>query len=176
MSGRLFAVATVGLLVAAAGLAVLAGVVSLPGYAAGPAASPNSAASSDAGDSTTPSGDLSDGSDGPFTLVVERIERCGRTCRDVTTNLTNRQPTAASNVEVRTRIYAGNSTDGNQVWSGEESVGTLGAGESYATVKRVKLGLSDALAVERNDGWITVETTIRSDSGAITVVERREVA
>ncbi len=59
---------------------------------------------------------------------------------------------------------------------GNESVGTLGAGESYTAVERVDLSLSDALAIERNDGWITVETTVRSDAEAMTTVERREVA
>lgn len=175
MSGRLFAVAVVGLLVLGGGLAVLAGIVSLPGSAVSPATTPDSAPSSDAGDSSTPAESPTDTSDTPFSFAVENIEECGRTCRDVTTSLTNQQSTAATGVAVETRIYAGNGTSGDPVWSGEESVGDLGAGESRTAVKRVDLSLSDALAIEQNGGWITIETTVQSDSETMTVVERRKV-
>lgn len=177
MSRRLFAVAAVSFLIAAAGLAVLAGVVSLPDAATDPGTqTADPAASGGAGDSSTPNADLTDTSGEPFSFAVEQIERCGRTCRDVTTSLVNQQSSEATNVTIRTGVYAGNETSGDPVWTGEERVGTLGDGESDTTTKRVELSLADALAVEQNGGWITVETTIRSDGTTTTVVERRDVA
>jgi hypothetical protein len=111
----------------------------------------------------------------PFAFTVDEIEQCGSTCRDVTTSLTNQQSTDASGVDATTDIYAGNQTDGDSIWSGEESIGTLPAGESDTVTKRVDLGMSDALAVEQNDGWITIETTIESDSKTMTIVQHRNV-
>jgi hypothetical protein len=181
VSRRLFAVAAVSFLIAAAGLAVLAGVVSLPDAAAGPGtptaadSGTPTAAPGGAGDSSTPNEELTDTSGDPFSFAVEQVEQCGRTCRDVTTSLVNRQSSEASNVTVRTRIYAGNGTSGDPVWTGEERVGTLAAGASETTTKRVSLSLSDALEIERNGGWITVETTVRSDGETMTVVEHRDV-
>jgi hypothetical protein len=173
---RLVAVTTVIVLLAAAGLAALATGIALPGFAVGSEVRP---AGPDSGGDTAdsnPDAELTDVSTAPFAFAVESVEQCGRTCSDVTTSLTNQQTTGASDVVVDTHIYAGNGTSGDPVWTGEESVGTLGAGESYTAVERVDLSLSDALAIERNDGWITVETTVRSNAEAMTTVERREVA
>jgi hypothetical protein len=152
-------------LLAAAGLAALATGIALPGFAVGSEVRP---AGPDSGGDTAdsnPDAELTDVSTAPF-------EQCGRTCSDVTTSLTNQQTTGASDVVVDTHIYAGNGTSGDPVWTGEESVGTLGAGESYTAVERVDLSLSDALAIERNDGWITVETTVRSNAEAMSSVAR----
>jgi hypothetical protein len=111
----------------------------------------------------------------PFAFTIDEIEQCGSTCRDVTSTVTNQQSSEATGVDVTTDIYAGNETSGDTIWSGEEDVGTLPAGESYTATKRVDLGMSDALAVEQNDGWITIETTIESDSKTMTIIERRDV-
>lgn len=110
-----------------------------------------------------------------FAFAIDRIEECGRTCRDVTSTLTN-DGAAASDVTVYTRIYAGNGTDGDVIWEGRERVGALGAGESYTTTERVELSLTDALAVENEGGWITVQTTIQSAEKTVTVTQRRQVA
>jgi hypothetical protein len=111
----------------------------------------------------------------PFAFAIDEIEQCGSTCRDVTSTVTNQQSSEATGVDVTTDIYAGNGTGGDTIWSGEESVGALPAGESYTATKRVELGMSDALAVEQNDGWITIETTIESDSKTMTITQRRDV-
>jgi len=111
----------------------------------------------------------------PFAFSVDRVESCGTTCRDVTSTLTNQQSTAATDVTVETDIYAGNSTEGDPVWTGTESVGALGVDESSTTTKRVDLSLSDAYAIERNDGWVTIETTVASDGETVTTTERRDV-
>jgi hypothetical protein len=112
----------------------------------------------------------------PFGFTVDRIEECGRTCRDVTATVTNQQSTEASDVTVETRIYAGNGTDGDPVWTGERAIGDLAAGESATNTTRVDLGLSDAVAIESEDGWITIETTVSSDGETMTITERRQVA
>lgn len=138
---------------------------------------------------TPDDGDGSSGGDGdattatptaepaPFDVSIVDVAECGDTCRDVTVDLTNQQETDATGVTVYTRIFAGNSTDeGDQVWSGEEDVGTLPAGETYTATKTVDLSLSEALAVDQADGWITVQTTIETDDQTLTFTERRQVA
>lgn len=62
------------------------------------------------------------------------------------------------------------------VWEGTETVGDLGAGESYTATKRVELSLADGYAVERHDGWITIQTSIQSADGTVTFTEQRDVA
>jgi hypothetical protein len=108
-------------------------------------------------------------------FTVDRIETCGRTCRDVTSTVTNDGSAAATDVTVYTRIYAGKGTDGDVVWEGRERVGSLGAGESSTTTERVDLSLADAVTVESADGWVTVQTTIQSDEETVTVTQRRQV-
>lgn len=180
------------LIVSAAGIALAAGFGPDSGNDSGseitdfPTATPGGDGAGDGSSSGGGSGDSSGGSDGgntstaaptgPFALDVKKIEKCGTTCRDVTITLTNQQDEQASNVVVYTRIFAGNSTDpDDQVWSGKEQVGTLDAGEQYSATKRVKLSFSEGYAVKQNDGWITVQTTIKTDEQTITFSERRNV-
>jgi hypothetical protein len=61
-------------------------------------------------------------------------------------------------------------------WEGRESVGALPAGKSYTTTRRVALGLAEAAAVQNAGGWITVQTTVRSDQRTVTFAEPRRVA
>ncbi|MCO8268327.1 hypothetical protein NKF06_17495 [Haloferax sp. AB510] len=140
--------------------------------------------SSDSGSSDSDSGDSSDDGDAtesesvpPFGVVVDNIEKCGQTCRDVTSTITNQQDADSSGVTVYSRIFVGNSTDpDDEVWRGSQAVGDLAAGESYTTTKRVKLSYSEAFAVRQADGWITVQTTIETDDRTLTYTEQRDVA
>lgn len=112
----------------------------------------------------------------PFTFRVTGTEKCGRTCRDVTVRLSNNMDRPARDVTVYTRIFAGNSTaKDDRVWQGREDIGRLGSGEAVARTKRVKLGLSEGFAVQRNDGWVTIQTTVQSADRTKTFTERRDV-
>jgi hypothetical protein len=111
----------------------------------------------------------------PFAFTVDSIEECGTTCREATSTLTNRQGEAASDVAVTTHIYAGNGTDGDVVWEGSEQVGRLDAGESYTATRRVELSYGEAFKVQ-NEGWVTVETTVRTADRTLTFSDRRQVA
>ncbi|MDQ2071011.1 hypothetical protein RBH20_00525 [Haloarcula sp. H-GB4] len=111
----------------------------------------------------------------PFAFTVDSIEECGRTCRDVTSTLTNQQNSTADDITVYTRIYAGNTTDGDVVWQGSEDVGTLEADGSYTTTRRVDLAFSDAYAIEQADGWITIRTTVETADQTVTISDQRDV-
>lgn len=127
-------------------------------------------------DSTTGAVDAEATDTGPsFAFEIDRIESCGETCRDVTTTLTS-EDAPATDVTVYTRIYAGNGTDGDVVWEGSEPVGDLDAGESYTGTKRMGLSVTDAFAVQRAGGWITIRTTIQSEERTVTTTEGRKVA
>lgn len=114
----------------------------------------------------------------PFSFVIDDIEECGETCRDVTATLDNDQDTTASNVTVYIRIFAGQDntdTDGI-VWEGTEDAGSMAAGESHTTTERVELSLQDARKVDQEDGWITIVTTVESDDTTVTFQDSEQVA
>jgi len=182
---------TVGVVLAAVGLVAIGALGTALFYGVGPVAG-----STDSGAGSFPTatsgggaGAPSDGSDGgdatgtttaaedglPYSVAIERVEECGRTCRDVTATLTNERDTTAENVTVYTRIFVGNGTDGEVIWSGTRSVGTLAPGASDTATERIELSYSEALAVERHDGRITVQTTVESADETVTVTERRDV-
>jgi hypothetical protein len=129
---------------------------------------------SDGAATTTPNGTST--ATPPFAFAIDTIEECGRTCRDVTSTLTNQRDTTAENVTVHTRIFAGQGTDGDVIWRGNEDVGTLPAGDAYTTTRQVELSYSEALKVENNDGWITVQTTVETEDQTVTFTDERQVA
>lgn len=111
----------------------------------------------------------------PFGFVIESVEECGTTCRNVTSTLTNQQDSTAEGITVYSRIFAGQGTDGEEVWRGEEPVGTLGPGESYTTTRQVELSVQEGLAVQNEDGWITIQTTVETEGRTVTFTEQRQV-
>lgn len=172
MDRRLIAVGLVVALVAG-GAAFAAGVGPAPGGSDDPAEESFPTATA------TPTGSTSDGAataSPAFEFVIDRMESCGRTCRDVTSTLRNGGDARATGVAVRTRVFVGNGTDGDVAWSGRERVGTLAAGGSYTATRRVELSYSEGLAVRRADGWITIQTTVTSDRRTVTFTDRRRVA
>lgn len=105
-------------------------------------------------------------------MVVEEVTSCGTTCREVTATVSNDGDEAAENITVETSI----STDGDEIWSNSYEVGTLEADDSATSTERIELGYGDALAVQRNDGWITIETVIEFDDGTEVFTEERQVS
>jgi len=180
MDGKLLAV-VVALLFAGVGGAFVAGLDASQAERSDEDTSEFSTATTEATESDTGPSDTGDSDGGvaripPFAFTVDAIEGCGRTCRDVTSTLTNQQNSTAADVTVYTGIYAGNTTDGDVVWEGSEDVGTLEAGASYTTTRRVDLSFSDAVAIQRAGGWITIRTTIETADRTVTLTSRRKVA
>lgn len=136
-----------------------------------PAATP-AAADAPAPATTAPGTTTAGGSEPAWSFGVDSIESCGGTCRDVTATLANNASTTREGVTVTTRVYA----DGEELWSGTNDVGTLEPGESNTATRRVDVGYAGALAIEANDGYVTVETVVRWDSGTTTFEERKQVA
>ena len=183
MNARLIAVCgIVALLVVGSGGAVAGGF----GSGHGPGFGPDNAPGNGAAPGETPASppDTSGGDDGTkttpdepaFTVVADNTEKCGRTCRDVTSTVTNRHNATAENVSVATQIYAGKQANGKQVWQGSADVGTLEEGKSHTATKRIQLSFGDAIAVKGAGGWVTIETTVESDGETVTLTERRDVA
>lgn len=114
----------------------------------------------------------------PFSLSIIEIEDCGQTCRDVTATLQNNQDGTATGVTVSTRVFAGqdNTAEEDLVWQGKEQVGTLEAGASHTTTRRVALSLLEANKVQQNNGWITIVTTVQTDDRRVTFQDSKQVA
>jgi len=116
-------------------------------------------------------------SEPPYDLDVLGTEQCGNTCRDVTVRLTNNRNETATDLTVRTSIYAGNTTgEGARVWEGRNEVGTLEAGASTTATARVSLSYFEAIDVKRKGGWVTIVTTVESADVTRSFHERRKVA
>jgi len=111
----------------------------------------------------------------PFTFTVDEIDDCGETCRDVTATVGNTRDEPAESVTVSTSIFAGENSTEELVWEGTEEIGTLAAGDAHTSTRRVDLSLSEAYAVDENNGWITIVTTVDSDEETITLRESRPV-
>lgn len=131
------------------------------------------------GEADSSSGDDDEGDDSssdrtvrPFTIDTKRIEQCGNTCRDVTVSLTNNGDNTRKGITVTTKMY----TDGERIWTGEKSVGTLGSDEATTRTARVQIGFVDAAKVKNNGGTVTIETIVRWNNGSETYREQRQVA
>jgi hypothetical protein len=110
--------------------------------------------------------------DSEYAFTIERVENCGNTCRDVTARLTNSGGEPRENVRVATTVLA----DGEMLWSGNETVGTLASGQSHVSTERVEVGFSGGLQLRANDGYVTIVTEVRSENGTTRFSERRKVA
>lgn len=111
----------------------------------------------------------------PFTFTVDEIDDCGETCRDVTATVENTRDEPAESVTVSTNIFAGENSTEELVWEGTEEIGPLAAGDAHTSTKRVDLSLTEAYAIDQNDGWITIETTVDAENERITFRESRQV-
>lgn len=125
----------------------------------------------DAGDSNA-EGTTTRAENPGYGFTIETIEKCGSTCRDVTARLANSGSETRRAVRVTTKMYAGD----DLLWSGNETVGTLDAGESHVSTKRVQVGFGGGMAIKSNDGYVTIVTIIDSASGTTRFSERRKVA
>ena len=130
------------------------------------------------GTSAQAGGTASTATAAPFSFVIDSIEECGRTCRDVTVTLANEQDEQATDVVVYTRLYAGqdNTADDDLVWQGKEEVGTLAAGGSHTATKRVELSLQEALKIENGGGYVTIVTTVQTAERTVTFKDVEQVA
>lgn len=113
----------------------------------------------------------------PFSFVVDDVEECGTTCRDVTATLHNHQNETATGVTVFIRIFAGeNNTDTDDVvWEGTVEVGTLESDAAHTSTERVELSLRDGRKVDQEDGWITIVTAVETDERTVTFQESEQV-
>lgn len=172
------AVAAVAVVAAGAGLAVYAGVGPFgPGDEERLTETPASTGTVyEAGDSGG-GGTATATDEPPFTFAITGVEECGQTCRDVTVEFTNQQDRRADDVVVYTRVYAGNSTDeSDEIWAGQESIGSVDAGETVTSTRRIELSYREAMAVQNNDGWITIVTTVETAETTVTFVREEQVA
>lgn len=59
---------------------------------------------------------------------------------------------------------------------GTEDVGTLEAGGSYTVTRRVELSFGDAYAIDQEDGWIPIQTTVETADQTVTFTDQLQVA
>ena len=114
----------------------------------------------------------------PFSFTINDTSECGQTCREVTATLDNNRNETATDVTVYMRILAGENNTGTDdtVWEGTENVGIMNPDASHTTTKRIGLSLQDARKVDQNDGWITILTTVESDTATVTFQDSEQVA
>ncbi len=130
------------------------------------------------GDDSSGASDTTATAEPPFVFTIDEIEECGQTCRDVTASLQNNQDEPATGTTVFTRVFAGedNTDPDDLVWEGKEAVGTIDAGETHTTTRRVELSLQAAQKIDDRDGWITIVTTVETDDQTVTFRDSEQVA
>ena len=162
-------------IIAGIGAALYTGVGPAPGGDSGEDIEefPTEEETDDDGSTATASADAP-----PFSFTIDDTSECGRTCREVTATLDNNRNETATGVTVYIRILAGeNNTETDDiVWEGTEDVGTMEPDAAHTTTKRIELSLQDARKVDRNDGWITILTTVESDTTTVTFQDSEQVA
>jgi hypothetical protein len=107
-----------------------------------------------------------------WSFGIDSIEACGNTCRDVTATLENTGDTARENVTVITEVYA----EGDLLWEGTNRIGRLEPGEANTATRRVDVGFDGGVAIQSNDGYVTVRTVVSYDGGRTVFEDRKQVA
>lgn len=184
MNAKLIGVVVVGLVIVAGAIGALVTGIGTSGYAASDSDGDSEetyehtvvVGGTDSGESASGSSEGSDGSGSteelpPFSFGVEKIEKCGDTCRKVTASITNNQ-NESKDVTVRSVIY----TDGEKIWEGKSRLGSLESGETRTDTKTVKLSYMEAYKVKQNDGKILVKTYVVTEDATYVFKERRDVA
>lgn len=120
---------------------------------------------------TTTPGNERNESKPDFRFIIDSIQECGPTCRNVTATLKNNGTAPANNVTVETNIYAGD----NLIWNNTEEVGRLEPNETYTSNQEITLSGDDVFKIQQNDGIIIIETIVRHDGGSKTFTRDREV-
>lgn len=110
-------------------------------------------------------------SEGPFAVRILGVEDCGTHCRDVTAAVENVGDETVEDVTVEVTVSA----DDERLWTEEVHVGSLDPGESFEATERVELGLDGVVAIEGNDGWVTVEFVVHHDGGTVVFTEKLKV-
>ncbi|MFC7133003.1 MULTISPECIES: hypothetical protein [Salinibaculum] len=116
----------------------------------------------------TATGDV--GAELGLSLKIATITECGRTCRDVTYTVTDTDGDGADDVAANFTITSG----GENIWEGRQRIGDVPAGGSVEQTVRVKVGLSEALTVSRNDNEVTITTDLTADGKTTTAVRDRQ--
>lgn len=106
-----------------------------------------------------------------FEVTSVAVTECGTTCREATVTLANTGSTDATNVHVSATITAGETL----VWKGDERIRRLTAGAAVTQTHRIDIGLEDAVAIQRNNGQITIKVTIVSDQQSKQITNKRRV-
>lgn len=106
-----------------------------------------------------------------FAFEVRNVESCGGTCREVTAGLTNEGSVPANNVTVEVNVLVGD----DRIWRDTERVGALGPGETYESSDRIEIGALEALKIQQNGGYVTIETVVTHDGETQQFTRREKV-
>ena len=133
--------------------------------------------------SPTPTGAASlttDQGNTDFDVTVTTQGRCGPTCLNVATVVTNQQTTQATNIEITAQVFPGyvesaSSATTTAVYRTEEQVGTLAPGERKSIDRSVRWGSAEALSVKDQGGRVTILIEIQSTDTEVTFREHYDL-
>jgi len=104
------------------------------------------------------------------TVSIDEIERCDLTCRNVSYTIENPTEESISDLTTDVTVTSGDET----LWSGESTVGDVGAGEQATVTDQIDLDTAAAATIRANDGRVTIEVTVTADGEDHTVTFERE--
>lgn len=102
-----------------------------------------------------------------FDVTITTQGRCGPTCLNVVTVVTNQQTTQVTDVEITAQVFPGyvesaNSATTTAVYQTEEQVETLAPGERRSIDRSVRWDGAEALSVKDQGGRVTILIEIQS--------------
>ena len=114
----------------------------------------------------------------PFSFTLDNTAKGGQTRQELNATTHNKHNATATAVTVSIRSPAGAPTQQTHeldlavTWN----VGVMDPAASHTTTKRIELSLQEARTVDQNDGWITILTTVESDTTTVTFQDSEQVA
>ncbi|WP_136715085.1 hypothetical protein [Halorientalis salina] len=126
------------------------------------------------GDGAPPLNESTDGNETQaFAFDVNRTEKCGKQCREMTVTVANTDDVAVENVTLDFEVYAGGS---DPVWEGAEQVDTLESGSSESMTITIRVDEDGYEQIRSNFGTVTLQTTVENGNVTNRFEDERNVA
>jgi len=101
-------------------------------------------------------------SNATFAFTIDNVSNCGQTCRLLNSTVRNELDRAAENVTLHIQIF----TEDEGVWEGTTQVGDLESSESATSTTRIEVSPRNGLAIQQNDGNVTIVTDVRATNAS----------
>jgi hypothetical protein len=105
-----------------------------------------------------------------LSFAVAGLAECGVTCRDVEYRVANGGDGTIRDLDAEITLRSG----GESVWSGDRTIGDLGAGQTVTVAQRIDVGTDGGLTIQENGGNVTLVVDLQSADGSQRIVREEQ--